>query len=141
MIGRAAKFQTSLARRAELGATAEVIGVAAVAAWRGIDGALSPIIGRGGVSALFERSLYLASAQHPALIAAHDDGLLSGDFEALQAVYADSSGAAAAAAHGALLVAFCRLLIGLIGEPLTERLLEPVWDILEGGDPAKDDAR
>jgi hypothetical protein len=140
MISRAATFQTGLQRRAASGAGADVISASAVAAWRGIDGALAPIIGRGGVSALFERSLHLASAQHPALIAAHDDVLRSGDFGALQAVYARSSGAEAAAAHGALLVSFCGLLTGLVGEPLTERLLQPVWDTLQGGDPAKDDA-
>ena len=140
MSGRAAIFQTTLARQAAAGGQADAISASAVAAWRGIDAALSPIIGRGGVSALFERSLYLASAQHPALIAAHDDALLSGDFAALQVVYARSGGADAAAAHGALLVTFCGLLTGLVGEPLTARLLQPVWDTLQGGDPAKDDA-
>jgi hypothetical protein len=140
MIGRAATFQTTLAQMAASGANADVIAATVVAAWRDIDGALSPIIGRGGLSALFERSLHLVSARHPALIAAHDDAVLSGDFVALQAVYAGSSGADAAAGHGALLVTFCGLLTGLVGEPLTERLLQPVWDALHRGDPAKDDA-
>jgi hypothetical protein len=140
MIGRAATFQTSLERQAAAGAGPDAVAAAAVTVWRGIDHALSPIIGRGGLSALFERSLYLASAQHPALVTAHEDALLSGDFAALQGVYAASSGAEAAAAHGALLVAFCGLLTGLVGEPLTARLLQPVWDTLQSGDPAKDDA-
>jgi len=132
------QFQTRLAQQAAAGESADRVGAAAVAAWHGIDDALSPIIGRGGVSALFERSLYLASAQYPDLIAAHDDVLLSGDFAALRAVYSASSGAEAAVAHGALLVCFCGLLTGLIGEPITERLLQPVWDTIERGDTAKD---
>lgn len=139
MNSRPARFQTTLARHAASGADAQLIAALAVAAWRGIDGALSPIIGRGGVSALFNRSLYLVSAQHPELIAAHDDARLTGDFAALQAVYAGARGGVAAAAHGALLVSFCGLLTGLVGEPLTDRLLQPVWDTLQSGDPAKDD--
>jgi hypothetical protein len=140
MSGSAETFSTTLAQQAAAGADADAIAASAVAAWRGIDAALSPIIGSGGVSALFERSLYLTSARHPALIAAHDDAQGSGGFVALQAVYARASGAEAAVAHGALLVAFCVLLTALIGEPLTARLLQPVWDTLQGGDPAKDDA-
>jgi len=139
-MGGAARFEATLARHAASGADALLVSALAVAAWRGIDGALSPIIGRGGVSALFDRSLYLVSARHPELMAAHEDARLSGEFAALQAVCAESSGFDAAAAHGALLVAFCRLLGGLVGEPLTERLLQPVWDTLQSGDPAKDDA-
>lgn len=140
MIGRATTFQTTLERQAAAGAGPDAVARAAVAVWRGIDQALAPIIGRGGLSALFERSLHLASLQHPALIAAHEDTLLSGDFAALESIYTASSGAEAAAAHGALLVAFCALLTGLVGEPLTARLLQPVWDTLQRGDPAKDDA-
>jgi hypothetical protein len=140
MTGGATTFEATLARHAAAGADAILITALAVTAWRGIDGVLSPIIGRGGVSALFERSLYLASAAHPELIAAHDDARLSGNFAALQAAYAGASSVDAAAAHGALLVSFCGLLAGLVGEPLTERLLQPVWDTLQSGDPAKDDA-
>jgi len=140
MVSRVRKLQSSLAQQAAAGADADRVAAAAVAAWRSIDGALTPIIGRGGVSALFARSLYLASAQYPPLISAHDDALLSGDFAALPAVYSASSGAEAAAAHGALLVCFCGLLTGLIGEPLSDRLLQPVWDTFHRADSAEDDA-
>jgi len=139
MVHRAAEFEATLARHAASGADARLIAALAVAAWRGIDGVLSPIIGRGGVAALFDRSLHLVGGRHPELIAAHGDARLTGDFVALQGVYAGSSGVDAAAAHGALLVSFCGLLAGLVGEPLTERLLQPVWDTLQSGHPAKDD--
>jgi hypothetical protein len=139
MVNAAEEFQVRLVRRASEGAGADLISAVAVSTWRGIDAALSPIIGRGGVSALFERSLYLSSARQPALIAGHDDALLSGNFTGLGSALTGASAGEAALAHGALIGCFYGLLAGLIGNPLTDRLLQPVWDSLDRGDPAKDD--
>ena len=46
---------------------AEVVSIAdaIVSTWREIALALGPIIGRGGVAALYRRSLYLAVREHP----------------------------------------------------------------------------
>ncbi len=140
MFGGATQFQASLLQQATEGARADRIAAQAVAAWRGISSALSPIIGHGGVSALFERSLHLATPRHPTLVAALDSAASADDFAALRATLSSVPGPEAAAAQGELLEAFYGLLAGLIGEPLTTRLLQPVWDTLQSGDPAKDDA-
>ncbi len=140
MIDLTARWQPPFSQRAAAGADSAEIGALAVAAWRGVDAALSPIIGRGGVAALYERSLHLASVRHPSLIGALDGGVLTGDFAAIGRVLSASSGADAAVAHGALLASFCGLLAALIGNPLAARLLHPVWDPLQSGDPAKDHA-
>ncbi len=140
MVGGATQFQASLAQYARDGGRAEEVAARAVTVWRAIDAVLAPIIGHGGVAALFERSLHLACTPHPALVCANDAAASPGDFSALQTALAGFSSADAASANGELLRAFDGLLTGLIGQPLVDRLLQPVWDTLHSGDPAKDDA-
>jgi hypothetical protein len=101
----------------------------AVATWRKIDDALSPIIGRAGMAALFKRSLYLAGADQPALTALVDVEIAPGDYAPLRQTMTQQSGADAAAnVQAALLKTFLDLLTSLIGAELTERLLRSVWD-------------
>lgn len=100
----------------------------AVSMWREVDAALSPIIGQRGVAALFKRSVLLIGPAHPSLVTAHDDVDTLGDFAALRVTLEQQSGANAIATNGALLQKFSDLLINLIGESLTERLLDSVRD-------------
>jgi hypothetical protein len=100
----------------------------AVAMWRDIEVALKPIIGRRGVAALFKRSLFLTGAGHASLLATLDDVDAVDSVAALRATLEQQPGAAAIATNDALLQAFSDLLINLIGESLTERLLQPVQD-------------
>lgn len=88
---------------------------------------LAPIIGARGVEALFSRSLQMTSAAFPWLSKAGgaDDRAdlltnLRANIEAIDPVVG-------AAASFALLVTFTELLATLIGESLTDRLLDPVW--------------
>jgi hypothetical protein len=108
------------------GADAGSIADAACEVWRGIDAALSPIIGNDGVAALFQRSLHLARAQHPGFptLSNHAGGLV--DFTILHRALSSQTSANAADANNALVIAFYDVLSSLIGAPLTERLLEPV---------------
>jgi len=107
---------------------ADVLRIAdsAVALWRELDAALSPIVGRRGVAALFKRSLLLTAPAHASLVAAHWDVETHGDFESLRATLKQQSSANAIAINGALLQQFIDLLSILIGESLTERLLQSV---------------
>src|SRR5690606_12987209 len=100
----------------------------AVAMWRGIDAALSPIIGQRGVAALFKRSLLRAGAAHPSLARVLDGTDASGSFVALETALGQQSCAEAITTNGALLQTFSGLLINLIGESLTERLLQAAQD-------------
>jgi hypothetical protein len=110
------------------GADAQRIADTAVAVWQELDVALSPIIGRRGVAALFKRSVLLTAPAHPSLVAAHWDVETGGDFESLGASLKQQSIAHAIATNGALLQQFVDLLITLIGESLTTRLLQSVLD-------------
>jgi hypothetical protein len=127
-----------LALRAGQGASAEQIAGAVASAWQQIDHSLSPVLGHGGVVALYGRSLYLTNPGHPCL-SAMDTGLDKAmDLENLKSVLAQQSSADAAAAGGALLQNFHALLTSMVGPTLTERLLRSAWENLLGGRPAQD---
>lgn len=121
----------TLARLTQLaadGADAQQIADSAVAVWQELAAALSPIIGRRGVVALFKRSLLLTVPSQTSWVAAHWDVETLGDFESLRAALKQLSSAKAIATNGALLQQFLDLLATLIGESLTERLLQSVLD-------------
>jgi hypothetical protein len=119
-------MHASLTQIAAEGADALRIADSAVAMWRELDATLSPIIGRRGVAALFKRSLLLTAPAHPSLVAAHWVVETQEDFDALRASLKQQSAANAIVTNGALLRQFVDLLTTLIGESLTERLLQSV---------------
>jgi hypothetical protein len=115
--------------------SARVAGLSAQT-WRNIEAALSPIIGVGGVRALYRRSIHLSRNEHPWLAAELGADSQPGDYSALAAVLLQRSPDAAAEASDALLQIFHDLLGTLIGNSLTERLLGPVWELpLNSQDP------
>jgi hypothetical protein len=128
----------TLTRRVEAGATATQIADAMVSAWQEIDVALSPLIGKGGVAALYKRTLFLTTPAHPWLAGIHEGTTAAIDLWALKSVIAKQSGVVAAAGGGALLQTFYELLTSLVGPSLTERLLRSVWTNSLSGQPAQD---
>jgi hypothetical protein len=124
---------TTLASRAGKGAGAAQIADAIVSTWQLIDAALSPIIGHGGVAALYKRSLHLTGRVHPWLAGTHDGVATTMDLAALKSVLARQSGADAAAGGGAVLQQFRELLVGLVGPALTDQLLHSVWKNFSSG--------
>jgi hypothetical protein len=130
-----------LAGRVATTADARQIADAIGAAWRELDQALSPVLGRRGVAALYKRSLHLNTNSYPWLAQVHGGAHahLAIDGEPLQAVLAERSEAEAAEAGTALIHTFTELLMSLIGASLGERLLGPVWNLPStGGTPAQD---
>jgi hypothetical protein len=101
---------------------------AAVAQWCRIEAKLSPILGAAGVAALFRRSLYALRDARPGLALAEEASGAAGDFELLRSALVKLSQADAATAHSALMQVFRDLLAGLIGAPLSERLLNTATD-------------
>ena len=90
---------------------------------------LEPLVGVTGTRALYLRCLHLTreSVGWPvAADGASSDALLTNLAEHIEARHAD----AARRASETLLTAFADLLVSLIGEPLTLRLLQSAW-----GDP------
>lgn len=131
-------IQATLAPSAAAGTEASQVADAAVQTWRAVDAALSPIVGQRGVAALYKRSLYLARTQHPWLAAVHEDTRQPGDFAPLHAALIRQPGAAAAAAHEALLLTYRDILARLIGMPLTERLLRTIEPLPQSRQPVQD---
>ena len=112
---------------------AEQLADAAVALWRDVWSALSPIIGAAGFAALFERSVFLRMAEYPWLVNVSGlsnvkDPPLPGTFNTLRRELSQQAKADAAAANTALLQSLAQILGNLIGVSLTTRLLQPVWE-------------
>ncbi len=132
------KTLESLALLASDGADARQIADASVAIWRAIDGALSPVVGQRGSAALYQRSLHLTRADYPWLAAAYESAADPGDFAALHSALAQQTAGQAAAAHDGMVQNFIDLLADLIGESLTQRLLQPARGPSSGGPAAQD---
>ena len=107
-------------------ADAERTAEEAVATWRDIGAALGPVIGQGGVAALYGRSLRLCASTHPWLADLHGADRSPMDLAALQSVLARQDAAAAAAGGAAVFLIFRELLASLVGASLTERLMRSV---------------
>ena len=94
--------------------------------WTEIDAALSPIVGKRGVAALYARTLLLCGPGRPWRHLTHD-GLQPVDLTALKAVLSQQSAADADEGCRAFLKTFRELLTSLVGAQLTERLLHAAW--------------
>jgi len=114
------------------------IGESALATWQRFDAALAPIIGRGGMAALYRRSLFLSRAANPWLPGSHEGALDPVEFAELNAAIALRTAAEAQAATDALIRTFRDLLAELIGASLTDRLLQPASAPTLHGRPVQD---
>jgi hypothetical protein len=134
-------FHQDLARLASEGANSERIAYRAALAWRNLDVALSPIIGQGGVMALFRRSVSMTRTTHPWLASMQEELDQLATFAALQAALSQQTGVEAAAGNSAVLRKFLDILTSLIGESLAERLLSSVWDDSSHDDDMRETSR
>ncbi|MEJ0037971.1 MAG: hypothetical protein WDO68_18160 [Gammaproteobacteria bacterium] len=116
-----------MARGAGKTPDAKAIAAAAADTWPRVTARLAPVIGARGVEVLFRRALHLTSTAFPwlQLAADHEGGVAT--LESVTTRLAGQEASSAALASCALLVTFTELLVTLIGESLTERLLGPVW--------------
>ena len=117
------------------GADAQTVATATVRALTLLFDAVKPLVGNLALRALYVRSLHLArsSLERPTPAPSETE---SPD-ELLASLKRDLLSRAPAAARGAaeaLLSAFADLLVSLIGESLTNRLLHSAW-----GSPATDE--
>jgi len=120
-------MQKSLAQRAGPSPDAHAVAAAATSTWQQVAGQIGPVIGVHGFDVLFGRSLHLATATFPWLSPARDVANATALLASVTACLEAADAATAAEASLALLVTFAEVLATLIGEPLTERLLSPVW--------------
>ncbi|HSH89939.1 MAG TPA: hypothetical protein VK996_08120 [Ramlibacter sp.] len=131
---------TPLASLAANGASPAQVAQAAIAVWAAVHEALAPVIGQGGVTALYKRSLHLSRESHPWLTSVYEGSAVPGDFSALRAALSEQDSAVAAAAHDAMLQTMCDLLTRLIGSSLTARLLQGVGPSPSTGSAGQDDS-
>ena len=103
--------------------------------------ALTPIVGPRGVAALYKRSLFLTSHEHPVLLGLHGNVQQHTDLSDLTAALMPLSETEAARVGAALLSSFYELLASLIGPSLTERVLRSLWDRPLSDPPAMEPAQ
>jgi hypothetical protein len=96
--------------------------------WRRLALLLSPLIGESGFCALYGRAIRLAASQYEWLKAAQPGKTAEQSLAALAAIYATVHIDAVAAANTTLLNTFTDLLSALIGQALTNRLLDSAWN-------------
>jgi hypothetical protein len=120
-------IRSALLHGAGANADAKAMVEAALALWQRLCSQLAPIIGDGGVQALYARTLHLQritlSREAAATLAAEAPG----SFLALKLCLEGRETAPTLEAAVAFLHTFSTLLNNLIGDALTARLLNPVW--------------
>ena len=97
-----------------------------VARWRQIDVALTPIIGRRGMVAIYKQALNLTHADFPWLGRVPEDESSFDNYVPLLEALEQQTSAKIVAANLALHRTFNNLLVSLIGESLSERLLASI---------------
>ncbi|MHB1678535.1 MAG: hypothetical protein ACYCSS_13580 [Sulfuriferula sp.] len=131
-------ISTNFAQLAAKNVDATQIADLAVSTWQAIAAALSPILGQRGVASLYQRSLYLTRKEYAWLETLYESALQTDEFVALWTALAQQTSSNAATANSALLQNFYNLLINLIGESLTARLLSSVLDNSSSNHTAQD---
>lgn len=133
------RIAAMIAGRVGVCADIKKVATAASSIWNDVDAALTPIIGKSGVAALYKRSLHTAIADHPCLVVAYEGVMPTGnDFAGLEIALLQQTPEQALAALLALLTTFHERLTFLIGGPLFERLLGSVWDKPSNSDVIKE---
>lgn len=120
-------IRSTLTHHAGSAPDANAVAEATINTWHQMAARLMPVIGTRVVEVLFSRSLHLTSLSIPWLSIVGDYGDTSVLLAALKTRLAERKTEDAEEASHALLLTFTELLTTLIGKPLTERLLAPVW--------------
>jgi len=123
-------MRRTLAQHAGSAPDAGTVAKVVLGIWNSMAEQLSPVIGVMGVDVLFRRALKLTAKAFPWLAIAEDHGNSTALLESLKARFETQDAAVATEAGNALLGIFTDLLTSLLGVPLTERLLRPVWQSL-----------
>ena len=120
-------IRIALAHRAGDAPDPSAAAEAIISTWSQMADLLTPVIGVRGVDVIFRRSLHLTGTPFPWLAFGEEHGESAALLASLKACLAGQDADDAAEAGYTLLATFIELLTTLIGESLTERLLNPVW--------------
>ena len=120
-------FERLLARLAGTGADARAVAAAARRLCEDFAQHLTPLIGDGGVAALYARSLQLAEQRFPGLAPARAFGQDGEPFTHIQHFLEQQDPVVATGAAVTVLALASEVLASFIGETLTHLLLHETW--------------
>ncbi len=121
------KVRRTMAHHAGASPDADAVAKATFIIWNDVEARLSTVIGTKGVDILFKRSLYLTTSSFPWLKGTEHPQDRESLFSGIKACLASRETESSTEAGCAFLNILTELLNTLIGDSLTERLLEPVW--------------
>jgi len=108
-------------------ADAAALAVAARQVYDELAGVLAPLIGQVGIDALAARAVHLAQREYPWLAKAQNQEETEGPLSHVSISLEQQDPALATEAAAAVLATFTGLLVTMIGEPLTARLMRQAW--------------
>lgn len=120
-------IQRTLALSAGIAPDAHGVAEATLRTWGQMAAQLVPVLGPRGVDALLTRSVQVTSTAFPQLSREGEHHDEVDPLKHVKACLEASDPVVATEVSFALLVTFTELLATLIGDSLTERLLDPVW--------------
>jgi hypothetical protein len=100
---------------------------AAIALWQPMATQIVDIVGEAGFDSLYARCIYLTQATFPWLTVSAVSPPEENRFASLRASLEGTTPELSSAANSLLLTIFTDTLASLIGEPLTERVLDSAW--------------
>ena len=100
---------------------------AAIGLWERVATHIIALVGEAGFDSLYARSVFLARSTFPWLTESSEFGREGDRFADLRANLEETTPDLASDANRLLLVIFTDTLASLIGEPLTERVLNSAW--------------
>jgi len=124
---RAKAIRAKLSRLSGDASDPAALAGAALVTWNEVAAQLAPVIGGGGVDALFHRALHLTARALPWLADEREDGDIAATLARLKGRLETRDAAGAMEASLTLLTTFMELLTTLIGDSLTDRLMISVW--------------
>ena len=124
--------QQLIKRRMALPSEEEVV-VIAIDLWEKIATQIIAIVGEGGFNSLYLRSVFLTQSTFPWLSAVSLSPQTDQRFTDLKISLEGQTPEQASAANSLLLITFTDILVSLIGEQFTIRLLRSAW----GDDPSE----
>jgi len=120
-------FERLLARQAGTGADAPAVAAAARRLCKDFAQRLTPLIGDGGVAAIYGRSLQLAERRFPGFAPARSSGQDGDPFTHVQHFVEHQDPVVAIRAAVTVLAIASEVLASFIGETLTRLLLHETW--------------
>lgn len=120
------RFPAPLEITGAMAGNAQQIADVIEAHWTRVAAALEPIVGQGGMAALFRHAVCRTASQYLWLAALLSDDEETASLYRLSEVFSAQRPDTAAAAGSALFDSFGETLVSLLGAPLSARLLQPV---------------